>query len=152
MLDRHTKALPDELIPSAKDAETHPSYWIYSTGSIEALIGYLDLVWRDFVLHDGCLLSAGFSIENYDNWMRSTNGNQTAVEAVMNHEHIMDMFERHEPEPTHAQILVIGRVLREMWTAKLAKEFPGLSITVSFPDDKQYEDLLDYRITVYQNR
>jgi hypothetical protein len=48
--------------------------------------------------------------------------------------------------------LLAGRVLREMWCAKLSKDYPHLPVTVSFPDDELFEDLLDYEITVYLNR
>lgn len=131
---------------------TTAAEWITQTGDLECLIGYLDLVWRDFVLHDGCLLPAGFARENYDEWMRATNGNRTSVEVVMNHVHILDIFPDQREEPTLAQVLVIGRVLREMWTAKLSHEYPSLPVKVIFTDDQVFDDLLDYEITVYQNR
>jgi hypothetical protein len=153
MIERHSSTPPPELIQPLKDSgATTAADWIADTGNFESLIGYLDLVWRDFVLHDGCLLPEGFNPKNYDAWMQSTNQDRTSVEAVMNHIHILDLFSTQRESPTLAQVLVIGRVLREMWTAKLAREYPHLSIKVSFPDDQTFDDLLDYQITVYQNR
>ena len=152
MLERHTTALPEELVPSLGDSGLDPADWIAETGSHEALIGYLDLVWRDFVLHDGCLLRASFSVENYDHWMEHLGGDRTAVEVMINHVHVLDLFDRDQPGITRAQVVLVGRLLREMWTAKLAREFPDLDITVSFPEDGEPEDLVEYEITVFVER
>lgn len=153
MIQRHSTTPLPELVPHLKDwGANSADAWIMQTGNLECLIGYLDLAWRDFVLHDGCLLPAGFNIENYEEWMRATKQDRTAVEAVMNHLHILDLFPSQREEPTLAQVLVIGRVLREMWTAKLSREHPSLPVTVSFPDDQIFDDLLDYEITVFVSR
>jgi hypothetical protein len=152
MLERHTRLPVRDLVEAAKTCDATPAEWIRQTGSLSALIGYLDLVWRDFVVHDGCLLREGFTLENFNQWMNATNGDRTAVEAMMNHEHILDLFVNHESELTSEQVLLAGRVLREMWCAKLSKDYPHLPVTVSFPDDELFEDLLDYEITVYLNR
>lgn len=152
MLERHTQLPVPDLVEAAKTSDATPAEWIRQTGSLLALIGYLDLVWRDFVVHDGCLLREGFTLENFNQWMNVTNGDRTAVEAVMNHEHILDLFVNHESELTSEQVLLAGRVIREMWSAKLSKEYPHLPVTVSFPDDEPFEDLLDYEITVYLDR
>ena len=123
--------------------------WISCVGSYEHAIGYSRLFWPEFVLHDGCLLSAGFSAESYRGFMERANGNRRAVEAVMNHTHIVDLFCDPAAEPTVGQILHMGRILGEMWHAKLCRDFPDLDVVVSFPEDPQ-DDLLDYEITVYQ--
>lgn len=153
MIQRHSHAPLHELVPPAKDWDANTAaQWVMRAGNMEWLIGYLDLVWRDFVLHDGCLLPAGFQPKVYDDWMKATKQDRTAVEAVMNHEHILDLIPIQIVDPTLDQVLVVGRVLQEMWTAKLSREFPNLSITVSFPDDQDLDDLLEYEITVFQNR
>jgi hypothetical protein len=58
---------------------------------------------------------------------------------------------QHKVEPTREQVVHLGRVLREMWLAKLRAEFPGRAVVVSFPDE-ELPDLLDYEITVFQGR
>ena len=53
--------------------------------------------------------------------------------------------------PTRDQVVYLGRLLREMWTAKIHRDFPGKKIVVSF-SEAHYERLLDYEITVYQEQ
>jgi hypothetical protein len=151
MLERHTKQHPRQLVEQVADGDW-PSDWAERTGSLPALISYLDLVWIDFVLHDDCILREGFNEQYYQQWMVACEGNRTSVEAVMNHMHILDFFPESKIEPTLDQVLVVGRLLREMWAAKLAMDFPGRPIVVSFPDAEQFDDLLSYEITVYQER
>lgn len=70
----------------------------------------------------------------------------------MNHEHVagmlMGMFNAGE-RPSRDQVVYLGRTLREMWTAKLSRDFPDLSIVVSFNHEDQ-DDVESYQITVFQ--
>lgn len=152
MLERFSNVPFRELLPGAEEDASEPARWIAGTGSLQQLIGYIDFVWRDFVLHDGCLLQAGFDANNYDTWLKVTNGNRTAVERVINHVHILDLFLNRDPNPTSAQVILAGRLLRDMWGAKLKRDFPALNIVVDFPDAEAFDDLLDYEISVYQAR
>jgi hypothetical protein len=119
--------------------------------SFEHAIAYGELFWPDFAEHDGCILFAGFSEKSYQGFMEQTGGNRQAVEAVMNHRHIIDRFCRPELEPTQAQVVYLGRLLKEMWAAKLQRDFPTKRFVVSFPEEK-LEDLLDYEVTFFQER
>ena len=49
------------------------------------------------------------------------------------------------------QILYIGRKLKEMWKAKLNRDFPNRNITVRFYEEDS-DNLLDYNITFYQEK
>jgi hypothetical protein len=117
--------------------------WIGCVGSYEHAIGYGELFWPDFVEHDGCILLTGFSEESYLGFMQKTGGNRQATEAVMNHRHILDLFCGSERRPTREQVVYLGRLLKEMWAAKLQRDFPGKRFVVSF-QEKPTEDLLDY--------
>ena len=123
--------------------------WIGCVGSFEHAIAYGELFWPDFTEHDGCVFFAGFSEESYQGFMEQTSGNRQAVEAVMNHRHILDLFRRPELEPTRAQVVYLGRLLKEMWAAKLQRDFPGKRFVVSFSEE-DLEDLLDYQVTFFQ--
>ena len=100
---------------------------------------------------DGCILQTGFKEEYYHGFLKQTGGNKQSVEAVMNHRHILDVFAQESPRPTREQVVYLGRLLKEMWAAKLQRDFPGRRIVVSFPEEG-CEDLLDYEISVYQDR
>ncbi|QEL15597.1 hypothetical protein [Limnoglobus roseus] len=87
--------------------------------------------------------------------MAGTGGNRRAVEAVLNHLHVADLFGAEgpglaaRPELTAEQAVYLGRLLREMWAAKLARDFPGRRFTVTFPDDER-EDVTEYEVTFFQ--
>jgi hypothetical protein len=126
--------------------------WIGCIGRHDHAIGYSRVFWPDFVLHDGCLLRAGFSKDSFDGFMKQRSGNRRAVEAVMNHQHVADMLMGMFNEgvrPSREQVLYLGRVLREMWLAKLKRDFPQLEAVVILTEEFQ-GDLNCYEITVFQ--
>ena len=145
------------LIPELKswnsgkgvDIET----WISCEGDHKHLIGYAQILWPDFVEHDGCIFLGGsIDEDNYRAWLAQTKGDKKRVEAVINHRHIVDLFSRsqHDP-PTQEVVLYIGRLIREIWQTKLSHDFPGRKITVTFPEDA-LKDILEYQITFFQER
>jgi hypothetical protein len=142
------------LIPEARAFEwvddLTPLGWLANVSSLGQAIAYAELFWPSFVEYDGCiLLSSRFNQDNFASWLAATGGNRQAVEGVINHTHILDLFIRHDSEPTREQIVWLGRLLREMWQAKLDREFPGRNVVVNFPEDVG-DDLLGYEITIFQ--
>ena len=128
--------------------------WVRCVGRFDHAIGYAAYFWPDFTVHDGCVLLHALNepgdIDRYNDWMSQCNG-RTRVEAVMNHQHIVDMFGDDEFEPTPDAVVHLGRVLQEMWTCKLRRDFPDRRVTVALSGAGS-EDLLDYEITVFQER
>lgn len=142
------------LIPEAREfdwvSDLTPLGWLYHTGSVGHAIAYADLFWPAFVEHDGCvLLAERLDQANFRDWMASTKGDRRAVEAVLNHTHITDLFGDGGTQPTREQVMYLGRLLREMWAAKLARDFPDRRFVVSFPED-ECESLQDYEVSFYQ--
>jgi hypothetical protein len=141
----------DELIPelprwnngSGIDVED----WIGCIGNFEHLIGYVELIWPRFVEHEGCILHEGFSVEGFRGFMEQARGDKRSVEAVMNHLHIADLFST--GRPTEAQVIHVGHRLKEIWSAKLTRDFPDRNVEVSFTEGP-FEDVVDYEITWYQ--
>lgn len=121
--------------------------WIGCVGSFEHAIAYGELFWPDFAEHEGCVFLARFKEESYRGFMQQTSGNKKAVEAVINHCHVLDLFAG--SRPSRDQVVYLGRLLKEMWTAKLKWKFPEKRIVVSFVEEPS-EDLLDYEVTFYQ--
>jgi hypothetical protein len=121
--------------------------WIGCIGNWEHLIGYIELIWPRFVEHESCILRAGFSPESFRGFMEQTRGDKKSVEAVMNHLHIADLFG--DGRPTEPQVIHVLHRLKEIWSAKLARDFPDRSVVVSFTEGP-FEDLADYEITWYQ--
>jgi hypothetical protein len=125
--------------------------WLWRVGSFEHAIGYGKLFWPEFTEFDDCVFfTEGFSAECYYTYMRQAGGNKQAVEEVMNHRHILDLFSPPERQPTREQIVYLGRLLKEMWTTKLHRDFPTRRILISFSDEP-CGDLVDYIITFFQD-
>jgi len=142
------------LIPETRAFEwvddLTPVGWLANVGSLGQAIAYADLFWPSFVEHDGCILLAGrFNQDSFQSWVVATGGDRRAIEGVINHTHILDLFLRHDAAPTREQVVWLGRLLREMWQAKVDRDFPGRGVVVSFPEDAG-DDLLGYEIAVFQ--
>ena len=124
-------------------------------GNFELAIAFANFFWPAFFEHDGCILRSDLrtarEFEIYEQWKVSTKNNKTAIESVMNHVHILDIFPNVETPPTREQILYVGRILNDMWTAKLHKDFPNRNVIIDFTDDCG-DDLLEYQITCFQQR
>jgi hypothetical protein len=80
--------------------------WICCIGNFEHAIGYARLFWPEFIRHDGCVFHARlFDEKNYINWLEHLKGDRRAVQAVMNHRHIISLFGDSSLDPTQEQIL-----------------------------------------------
>jgi hypothetical protein len=115
------------------------------------LKAYQELFWPDFVEHDGCVLM-GFEAADettYQQWLQQTGGNKRKVESVMNHRHIIDLLPEAVESPTQSLIVAFGQLLRDVWDAKLKRDFPARRLCVSFPLQEN-KVLTDYEITFYQ--
>lgn len=142
-----------ELIPELPDWNNGRGIsveaWVGCSGSVELAVGYSRLFWPEFVEHEGCVFFADFSVESYRGFMQQCKGDRRRVEIVMNHRHVFSYFSHMGGSATEAQIIYLGRVLRDIWQAKLAHDFPDRTFVVSFPEDPS-EDLTDYEVTFWQ--
>ncbi len=69
----------------------------------------------------------------------------------MNHRHILDLFVNSEFQPGQDVVLHIGTTLKDMWSCKLARDFPARQFDVVFPYGNPLQ-LVDYQITFFQRR
>ena len=126
--------------------------WIACVGNYEHLIAYGHLFWPEFLEYDDCVFFAHkFSEKNYRAFMEQTKGDTTAVEAVMNHTHILDICCNAQPRANRDMVLFVGRLLKDVWQVKLDRDFPKRRIIVSFPEEFQ-EDLVQYEVSFLQER
>lgn len=143
-----------ELIPKLKEhwSTDNIDQWISLEGNFDHLVGYARLFWPDFLEHEDCVFRRDhFTEANFLGFMKQTNGDKTAVEVVMNHEHVLDIFPNADPKPSCKMVLYVGRMMKEIWQAKLNRDFPNRKILVSFPEEHS-EDLLYYEVTFFQQR
>ena len=112
--------------------------WLANLGRYEDALHYAALFWPAFVEVDGCVLLGSKAPDTLGDWQAKFAGDRVSVEAMLNHRHIHDLFLR-APEPTPQVTQELGLLLRDMWTAKLARDFPGREfvVTVSEGDDPE---------------
>jgi hypothetical protein len=103
------------------------------------------------VTYDGCIFREAPDPRKYVEWMKVCHNDKTKVESIMNHLHIADLFPNSKFKPTKEVIRYLGMVLKEMWSCKLATDFPALraKIQLSGKDDPE---LSMFRITFFQSR
>jgi hypothetical protein len=123
--------------------------WLGCKGDFQLAIAFSRLFWPEFVEHEGCVLFAGFSPAAYRDFLAACKGDRAAVESVMNHQHILDLFYHAAQTATAAQIVYLGKVLKDILTVKLRADFPRRTFTVEF-DEGPFDDLLEYQVTFWQ--
>jgi hypothetical protein len=111
-----------------------PELWLHNIGRYDHAVAYALLFWPSFLEHDGCVLLGNQIPETYDQWKTTHNSDTTAIEATLNHRHILDLFPT-APEPNGALVAHFGRLLKEMWSAKLMIDFPNRKFEVEFSDN-----------------
>ena len=79
--------------------------------------------------------------------MDAVGDDKRQVEQVVNHQHILDLFPNSEFQPGEQAILFIASQLKEMWSCKLARDFPTRQFDVNLMDEGE---LADYQITFWQ--
>jgi hypothetical protein len=126
-----------------------PWAWMGIIGRFDHAIGYSAIFWPDFVLVDDCIFVEAPSAELYERWMSQQNRNRMEVEAVINHRHIVELFPRSGFVPARDVIAHLGVLLKDMWSCKLVRDFPGRHVTVNVYGSES-ADLVDHQITVFQ--
>lgn len=144
----------DELIPELKNwsPPQSPEGLAACDGRYPVAIGYLSIFWPSFVEHDGMV----FRDEEVDeasvsSWLTATGGNKQAVEATLNHFHILHL--QHPgiwKDATETQLRFIGETLKEAWAAKLARDYPTKRFVVELLEGTR-ENLEEYQVVFYQS-
>jgi hypothetical protein len=132
-----------------------PEGWIACAGNFELAIGYTTLFWPDFIRYDDMVFIGSEidddGIANINSWLESHSGDKTRTEMVINHIHLIETHFSGCPGATAEKLHYLGVKLKEMWTAKLAQDFPGETFSVSLFGDPSVE-LSDCQITFHRIR
>jgi hypothetical protein len=93
-----------------------------------------------FVEHDNCVfLADGFTQEGYSRWLAFYQGigmDKRAVESIMNHHHISELFVNAPPEPSRRLVNETGLMLEDLWQTKLHLAFPKRTFVVKYFADE----------------
>ncbi len=147
-----------QLIPELKKWTEYnerifrPDEWMSCIGNYGHAIGYLAIFWPDFYEYEGCVfVGSQPSKSHYKLWLEETKGDKQAVEAMLNHIHISDLFQAMDLSASTEQIKYLGNKMQEMWLSKAKIEFPQKEIVVEF-DEGSMADLADAQVTLFQDK
>ena len=126
--------------------------WIGCVGNVDLAVGYTTVFWPAFEVVGDYLLVEGRSKESLEGFEKKPNSTPKGVEWVLNHLHIMDIHCDNEVDVTIEHCVKLGNTLQEIYSAKLAWQFPDRPCEVKFyiPDDQ--DDLVQYQISFWQKR
>lgn len=126
--------------------------WIGCSGNFRLAIGYSAIFWPRFVLFEDYILREGFKVESVRGFEDQRKGNKRAVEAALNHLHIADLQYCGCEDITEQRVVYLGRILKEIYAAKLAWQFPNRPCEVHFyePDDRT--NVTGFEITFWQKK
>jgi hypothetical protein len=130
---------------NGQDLPTEVAAWLTNIGRYEDAVRYGSLFWPTFAEMDGCVFLGPGVPDTLGEWRAKLGTDRERIEAVLNHRHILELF-LGAPEPSVEVTRRLGRLLQEMWTAKLSRDFPGRQFVVTLSDGD------DPEITFYTER
>ena len=87
------------------------------------------------------------SAEEYADWLEFTEGDLTLVQALANHQHLLDLFG--DTMVSRADLIEFGYRLQTTWQALMQARYPERQVVIAF--DPQDEDSLDeIQINLYE--
>ena len=105
---------------------------------------------RSLFEFEGLILRAGFLVDSLRGFQKQEGIDRAGVESVMNHLHIADIEYYECPDASPDKLLQLGKVLQEIYTAKLRWQFPTRQCRVSLYVPPNPSDLMEYEITFWQ--
>jgi len=131
---------------SGIDLET----WISCMGGFQLAVGYTTIFWPHFRLIDDMILRDNFTEQSLADWKVSCAENLAGIESVINHIHLKDIHYYDCPDVSADRLQFLGRILKNIYQAKLAWEFPDRPCVVDFYEPENRNDLQEYQITFWQ--
>jgi hypothetical protein len=126
--------------------------WIGCVGQFSLAVGYASVFWPRFERHGPYILRVGSPEEVIRGFESQRGSTPQSVEAVLNHLHLADIQHAHCEDISPDKLAVLGDVLREIYTAKLAWQFPNAPCEVHLYLPEDPGDLIAYQITFWQRK
>ena len=124
--------------------------WVECEGNYKLLVGYAALLWPKFEAIGKYIFVEGQDRDNIATFENQKNSTPKGVEWVLNHIHLAGLHNHDEDNISADKLKFLGKLMKEMWEAKLAVQFPDRPCTVEFyiPDDP--EELWEYQVSFWQ--
>jgi len=87
------------------------------------------------------------SAEDYADWLEFTDGDLTLIQALANHQHLLDLFG--EAPVTRVQLIDFGYRLQAAWQAVIQQRYPERPIVIAF-DPQDEDDMDEIQINLYE--
>jgi hypothetical protein len=126
--------------------------WIACAGNFSLAVGYAYIFWPEFEEFNGYILRKGFSQAALAGFECQSAYTSKSVEWVMNHLHLADIQYFGCEDISKDKILVLGNILKEIYEAKLASQFPDKPCIVEFYKPEDEEDLMQYQLSFWQTK
>lgn len=122
--------------------------WIGCMGNYDLAVGYCTLFWPTFQWIDGYIVREGLTADYLNSWAKKEGATRYSVECLVNHLHIADIH--CNEQVTSDKVVALGKVLKEIYTAKLKLQFPEHPCEVQFYIPENKEDIISYQLSFFQ--
>ncbi|MGK7873522.1 MAG: hypothetical protein AB4426_09465 [Xenococcaceae cyanobacterium] len=120
--------------------------YIFAVANVEVALALTKLFWPDFVEHEGGIfLSQAFNPQVYEQWKAQLENDITAIEQVMNHQHIDDLLPETDKVSTD-NLFYLGQAITQMWESRLKSIYPNQDFEVFCNQDEDTVVLTFYQI------
>lgn len=126
--------------------------WACCMGNFQLAVGYSTVFWPRFERHGRYILREGITESGIAGFEAQAGSTAASVEAVLNHLHLADIQHGNCEDISSDKLLHLGKVLEEIYAAKLAWQFPDSPCHVHLYVPEDREDLREYQITFWQKK
>jgi hypothetical protein len=109
--------------------------WDYVTlqADIEVVGAAATLFWPSIIHHEGCaVLQNRFSESEFTRWRDYYHGDIPAIERMMNHVHLIDLFVNSYDQEALATLEFMGEIMAYCWRSALHEQFPTVQFEVEY--------------------
>jgi hypothetical protein len=146
------QSMQDQLAAWNDGAGIDLESWVGCEGRFALAVGYATVFWPTFVEFEGYILRKGFSESALRGFEGQDGSTRKSVEWVMNHLHLEDIQHLGCPDITQDKLIVLGKVLKEIYQVKLQWQFPDRPCVVELSVPDNTSDLSRYQLSFWQKR
>ncbi|WP_242167922.1 MULTISPECIES: hypothetical protein [unclassified Pseudomonas] len=112
----------------------------------EDVLVFSTVLFPDFVVYEsGVFLESGFTVEAFSSWMQSCNSDVVAVEKVLNHVHLYDVFAGCSDRVDEAVYEQLCNLIAQSWRMVLLSKFPEKKFCVqAIVSDQEYGPVVTF--------
>lgn len=141
---KHGDLISDSLNPHG-DTDHY-----FFTSYTSSLMDFVGGCWPSVMERNGCYLLSDVNTLNLTEMMHIMGDSRASVETQLNRRKLVEMLPANGPA-SPKELIALGKMIQEMWQAKLKQEFPNKVFTVLFTQGKWGDDVENFELTFFQN-